>query len=210
VQKNKSGWGTWSDVAYFMTKNLGIVWDRRHHGSHVHFLNDDRIRFGSSQSKACVDYVIKETHTKKFEWEFIVHTLGTYTWIGFVRAPIKSTVHNWHTFLGGNNNDEYSIGFTHYSTTITVQNGNGNGNDNFNYGYNYLYNNRNYTTTISARRGVKQNDKFKFKVNFKNHTVTVYHNHYCLGPLFSNIPDAIVPAASNNGSSCELSVRCLR
>jgi len=196
--KNKSGWGMWSDVAYFMTKNLVMVWDRRHHGPHVQFISDDRIRFGRYQSKAVVDYVIKESHTRKFVWEFVVHSLSNYTWIGFVKSPAKSTVYNWNTFLGGNNYGEYSIGFGHHSTTLTVQNGYGN------YGYNY-----NYATTVSTRRGVRQNDKFKFKVNFKDHTVTVYHNHHCLGEIFRNIPDAIVPAASNSSSSSEITVRCI-
>ena len=64
----------------------------------------------------------------------------------------------------------------------------------------------NQNGSITLTKTIRNGDKFKFKANMKNKTVTVYHNGRNIGILFQNIPNCIVPAASNASSHMEISV----
>ena len=86
--------------------------------------------------------------------------------------------------------NEYSIGFGSGTQNLSIQNQGG---------YNHNQN-------VSLSHKVRVGDRFKFKANMKNKTVTVYHNGKNLGALFQNIPNCIVPAASNSSSHMEISV----
>ena len=98
---------------------------------------------------------------------------------------------NWNAYLGGNHANERSIGFTAGSKALSVQNHGG----------------HNHGQTVPLSRSVKPGDRFKFKANLKSATVAVYHNGKSVGVLFQGIPSCIVPAASNNSSSMDITVR---
>ena len=153
-------------------------------------MSDNRCKFSSKQAKVCVDYKIKSKAHKIFAWEFKLHKISNYSWIGFVRGPAKQNINNWNYFLGGNNMNEYSIGFGSGTKSLSIQNKGG----------------YNHNQSVPLTKSVRTGDRFKFKANMKNKTVTVYHNGKNLGSLFQNIPNCIVPAASNSSSHMEISV----
>ena len=187
--KNDSGWGVFSEPIKVSTKTIELVWNQRKCGKGVTFIDKNRCKFSKKQAKICVDYKIKSKMHKIFCWEFKLHKISNYSWIGFVRGPIKQFVSNWSYFLGGNNANEYSIGFGSGSRTLSIQNAAGGNNG----------------QSIPLSRSIRSGDRFKFKANMKNKTVTVYHNRKNIGVLFQNIPNCIVPAASNSSSSMEIS-----
>ena len=204
--KNSSGYGEWSDVIIGKTKTVELKWYQGKHGKKVTFLSPTRVKFGHRQSKVVVDYTIRSSQHKTFSWEFEMHKISDFSWIGFVRGPAKKHIDNWNYFLGGNpSNNEFSIGFGIGSTSLSVQNRNG-----FGWGYNNNnYNNNTINIYNYRRHGIKKGDKFKFLANFKDKTVELFINNHSIGVVFHNIPEKIVPAVSNNTSSSEISVRFL-
>merc|ERR1712129_43701 len=188
--KNESGWGPFSEPIKVSTKTLSLQWNQRKHGKGITFIEKNRCKFSKKQAKVCVDYQIKSRMHKVFSWQFTVNKISNFSWLGFVRGPAKQFVSNWNYFLGGNNANEYSIGFGSGSKTLSVQNVSmGNNNQ-----------------SIPLSRSVHSGDTFKFRANMKNKTVTVYHNRKNLGVIFQNIPGRIVPAASNSSSSMDITV----
>jgi len=188
--KNESGWGPYSDPIKVSTKTIELKWNHHKHGKGVTFLTENRCKFSSKQAKICVDYKIKSKVHKIFCWEFKLNKISNYSWIGFVRGPAKQYISNWNYYLGGNNANEYSIGFGSGSKSLSIQNNGG-------------YNNQ---QSVPLTHSIHSGDRFKFKANMKNKTVTLYHNGKNIGVLFQNIPSCIVPAASNSSSHMEISV----
>ena len=194
--KNDSGWSTFCEPIKISPKSLALQWDKKKHGKGITFLSENRVKFSSRQAKIAVDYKIKLKKHKIFTVEYQVHRVSSYTWLGFIRSPAKTYVNDWSTFLGSNNINEFSIGFSRGSMNITVCNAYGNN-----------YNNYNKQTNIPIRKKIKNNDRFKFKFNMKSSNVNVYHNNKSVGQIFTNIPDSIVCAVSNNSSHTDVSIR---
>eukprot|EP01083_Nonionella_stella_P316124 1144610_1 len=189
--KNDSGWGEYSDPIKVSTKSINLIWNQHKHGKGVTFVSKNRCKFSSKQAKIVVDYKVKSKTHKIFSWEFKLDRVSNYAWIGFVRGPARQYA-NWHSCLGANNNmNEYSIGFGSGSKSLCIQNKGG-----YNHGH-----------SIPLTKSIRNHDRFRFKANMKNKTVTVYHNGKNVGRLFQNIPNCIVPAASNNSSHLDISVR---
>ena len=73
-----------------------MIWDKQQHGNGIKFIADNRIQYtsGIGQKSAFIDYVISNKEFRTITLEFIMHSYSYYSWMGFVKHPIKTE--NYH------------------------------------------------------------------------------------------------------------------
>ena len=147
-----------------------LEWNRNKYGNGITFNSNNRVIFLGRQAKIAANMDIKLDEWTEFIWEYCMHGISNYSWIGFVKAPLKVYLTNWNTYHGQYN--DYAIGFNVNTTSLSIKT---------------LNSSRSITT-----QPVRIGDKFRFKLKGqKKKTMEVFHNGRSLGIIWYDVFDQI-------------------
>jgi len=186
--ENGFGWGPFGEVVQMSTakERPPLLWDKTKHGTGITFVSDLRVKYSSYRAMAIADYVIKDTTDDVFCWEIEIHQYSNHSWFGFVQYPVNYNLNNYV----GENSSSWGC---HCCSGSRSTAGRTSGSE---------------MVTLTELIGVwKVGDKMGFRVDMKAKTCEVFHNGKSIGVAFKGIRSAIVPAASNNVSVAEYSIR---